>query len=161
MNHRFHKIIFSQSQQQFVVVSELVKSSGKSSTLPKAKVDDVFSLLFKNLFRHSELHLQSQAWQNNQLQAGKLVTHSANGKLLLDATNVKAGEVQDFEAISRQDLTKYSSEQVQAGGSVSVTYGSGGGAKANAAYNSAKLNTAQDENQTSVDIGKGGMNVTV
>ncbi|RRN02695.1 heme utilization protein, partial [Bibersteinia trehalosi] len=108
---------------------------------------------------------ESETWQNNQLQAGKLVTNSANGKLTLDATNVKAerweGEVQDFEAISRQDITKYSSEQVQAGGSVSVTYGSGGGATANAAYNSAKLNTAQVENQTSIDIGKGGMDVKV
>ncbi|MFW9297390.1 hemagglutinin repeat-containing protein [Glaesserella parasuis] len=63
---------------------------------------------------------ESETWQNNQLQAGKLVTNSANGKLLLDATTVKAhrweGEVQDFEAKSRQDVTKYSSEQVQAGG---------------------------------------------
>ncbi|AHG86465.1 Large exoprotein involved in heme utilizationor adhesion [Bibersteinia trehalosi USDA-ARS-USMARC-190] len=108
---------------------------------------------------------ESETWQNNQLQAGNLVTNSANGKLLLDATNVKAnrweGEVQDFEAKSRQDITKYSSEQVQAGGSVSVTYGSGGGATANAAYNSAKLNTAQVENQTAIDIGKGGMDVKV
>uniref|UniRef100_UPI0009D72D3E two-partner secretion domain-containing protein n=1 Tax=Glaesserella parasuis TaxID=738 RepID=UPI0009D72D3E len=108
---------------------------------------------------------ESETWQNNQLQAGKLVTNSANGKLLLDATTVKAnrweGEVQDFEAKSRQDITKYSSEQVQAGGSVSVTYGSGGGATFNAAYNSAKLNTAQVENQTSIDIGKGGMDVKV
>ncbi|MEG9490656.1 hemagglutinin repeat-containing protein, partial [Mannheimia indoligenes] len=108
---------------------------------------------------------ESQTWQNNQLQAGKIVTNSANGKLLLDATNVKAnrweGEVQDFEAKSRQDITKYSSEQVQAGGSVSVTYGSGGGATFNAAYNSAKLNTAQVENQTAIDIGKGGMDVKV
>ncbi len=165
MNNRFHKVIFSQSQQQFVVVSELAKSSGKSSALPKAKVDDVFSLLFDNIFSNSELHLQSQTWQNNQLQAGKIVTNSANGKLLLDATTVKAnrweGEVQDFEAKSRQDVTKYSSEQVQAGGSVSVTYGSGGGATFNAAYNSAKLNTAQVENQTAIDIGKGGMDVKV
>ncbi|EQA10052.1 filamentous hemagglutinin family N-terminal domain protein [Glaesserella parasuis D74] len=108
---------------------------------------------------------ESETWQNNQLQAGKLVTNSANGKLLLDATTVKAnrweGEVQDFEAKSRQDITKYSSEQVQAGGSVSVTYGSGGGATFNAAYNSAKLNTAQVENQTAIDIGKGGMDVKV
>ncbi len=165
MNHRFHKVIFSQSQQQFVAVSELAKSSEKSSALPKAKVDGLFSLLFDNIFSNSELHLQSQPWQNNQLQAGKLVTNSANGKLLLDATNVKAnrweGEVQDFEAKSRQDVTKYSSEQVQAGGSVSVTYGSGGGATFNAAYSSAKLNTAQVENQTAIDIGKGGMDVKV
>ncbi|MGQ8820731.1 ESPR domain-containing protein [Bibersteinia trehalosi] len=68
MNNRFHKVIFSQSQQQFVVVSELAKSSGKSSALPKAKVDDVFSLLFKNLFRHSELHLQSP--DSARLQTG-------------------------------------------------------------------------------------------
>ncbi|EPY98718.1 hypothetical protein L278_12470 [Mannheimia haemolytica D35] len=33
---------------------------------------------------------ESETWQNNQLQAGKLVTNSANGKLLLDATTVKA-----------------------------------------------------------------------
>ncbi|MDP0351746.1 hemagglutinin repeat-containing protein, partial [Glaesserella parasuis] len=108
---------------------------------------------------------ESETWQNNQLQAGKIVTNSANGKLLLDATTVKAnrweGEVQDFEVKSRQDVTKYSSEQVQAGGSVSVTYGSGGGATFNAAYNSAKLNTAQVENQTAIDIGKGGMDVKV
>ena len=165
MNHRFHKVIFSQSQQQFVAVSELAKSSEKSSALPKAKVDGLFSLLFDNIFSNSELHLQSQTWQNNQLQAGKIVTNSANGKLLLDATTVKAnrweGEVQDFEAKSRQDVTKYSSEQVQAGGSVSVTYGSGGGATFNAAYSSAKLNTAQVENQTAIDIGKGGMDVKV
>ncbi|MGY4679539.1 VENN motif pre-toxin domain-containing protein, partial [Ursidibacter arcticus] len=100
-----------------------------------------------------------------QLQAGKLVTYSDNGKLTLDATNVKAdrweGDVQGLELISRQDVTKYDSKQVQAGGSVSVTYGSGGGANVNASYNAAKLNTAQVENQTSVDIGNGGMEVKV
>ncbi|MGX3067153.1 hemagglutinin repeat-containing protein [Ursidibacter arcticus] len=107
----------------------------------------------------------SEMWQNNQLQAGKLVTYSDNGKLTLDATNVKAdrweGDVQGLELISRQDVTKYDSKQVQAGGSVSVTYGSGGGANVNASYNAAKLNTAQVENQTSVDIGNGGMEVKV
>ncbi|MGX2951381.1 hemagglutinin repeat-containing protein, partial [Ursidibacter sp. B-7004-1] len=107
----------------------------------------------------------SEMWQNNQLQAEKLVTYSDNGKLTLDATNVKAdrweGNVQELELISRQDVTKYDSKQVQAGGSVSVTYGSGGGANFNASYNAAKLNTAQVENQTSVDIGKGGMEVKV
>ncbi|HDL5542829.1 TPA: hemagglutinin repeat-containing protein [Mannheimia haemolytica] len=107
---------------------------------------------------------ESETWQNNQLQAGKLVTNSANGKLLLDATTVKAnrweGEVQDFEAKSRQDIIKYSSEQVQAGGSASLALGTSS-ANVNAAYNSAKLNTAQVEKQTSIDIGKGGMDIKV
>ncbi|MFA9499536.1 deaminase domain-containing protein [Mannheimia sp. E30BD] len=164
MNNRFHKVIFSQSQQQFVVVSELAKSSGKSSTLPKAKVDGSFSLLFDNIFSNSELHLQSQTWQNNQLQAGKFVTNSANGKLLLDATNVKAnrweGEVQDFEARSRQDISKYKSEYTE--GSVHGTLAVGTtGVNGHVAYNGAKLNTAQVENQTAIDIGKGGMDVKV
>ncbi|NBI13764.1 filamentous hemagglutinin N-terminal domain-containing protein [[Haemophilus] felis] len=106
----------------------------------------------------------SEIWQNNQFQTGKFITRS-DGKLTLDSTNVKAerweGDVQDLELISRQDVMKYKSEHAQAGGSVSVTYGSGGGANFNAAYNSAKLNTAQVENQTSVDVGKGGMDVVV
>lgn len=107
----------------------------------------------------------TETWQNNQLQAGKFVTNSDKGKLTLEATNVNAerweADVQGLELISRQDVTKYKSDQVQAGGSVSVTYGSGGGATFNAAYNSAKLNTAQVENQTRVDVGKGGLDVKV
>ncbi|EIJ70893.1 VENN motif pre-toxin domain-containing protein [Pasteurella bettyae] len=53
-------------------------------------------------------------------------------------------------------MTNYDSHQTQAGGSVSTS-----GASANAAYNSAKLNTAQVEKQTSMEIGKGGMAVKV
>lgn len=106
MNH-IHKVIFNKSTQRFVVVSELAKSAGKSSTVPKAKVDTLFALLFENLV--GKENSQSETWQNNQLQAGKIVTNSANGKLTLDATNVKAerweGNVQAFEAISGQDTT--------------------------------------------------------
>nr|WP_239384636.1 VENN motif pre-toxin domain-containing protein [Mannheimia massilioguelmaensis] len=101
----------------------------------------------------------TESWQNNQLHTDKFVTHSA-GKLTLDATNLKAehwkGDVQALDAISRQDVTKYDSHQTQAGGSVSTS-----GASANAAYNSAKLNTVQVEKQASVEIGKGGMDVKV
>ncbi|RRN02700.1 hypothetical protein EIM44_07260, partial [Bibersteinia trehalosi] len=48
--NNIYKVIFNKNTQQFVVVSELAKSSGKSSALPKAQVDGLFSLLFENLF---------------------------------------------------------------------------------------------------------------
>ncbi|YCI98962.1 hemagglutinin repeat-containing protein [Mannheimia haemolytica] len=109
-------------------------------------------------------NIETETWQNNQLQAGKIVTNSANGKLMLDATNVKAnhweGEVQDFEARSRQDISKYKSEYTE--GSVHGTLAVGTtGVNGHVAYNGAKLNTAQVENQTAIDIGKGGMDVKV
>ncbi|HDL5744955.1 TPA: hemagglutinin repeat-containing protein, partial [Mannheimia haemolytica] len=109
-------------------------------------------------------NIETETWQNNQLQAGKIVTNSANGKLMLDATNVKAnhweGEVQDFEARSRQDISKYKSEYTE--GSVHGTLAVGTtGVNGHVAYNGAKLNTAQVENQTAIDIGKSGMDVKV
>lgn len=54
MNKQCFQVIFSKSQQQFIVVSELAKLVGKSSTAPKVKVDDLFSLLFENLFGNKE-----------------------------------------------------------------------------------------------------------
>lgn len=56
---------------------------------------------------------------------------------------------------------KYKSEHAQAEEVYRSLACSSGGANFNAAYNSAKLNTAQVENQTSVDVGKGGMDVVV
>ncbi|MDD2172488.1 VENN motif pre-toxin domain-containing protein [Glaesserella parasuis] len=100
MNHRFHKVIFSQSQQQFVVVSELVKSSGKSSALPKVQVDGLFLLLFDNIFSNSELHLQSQTWQNKAFQ---IYTHSEREKVT--EAKLELGKAQAQKA-SKEEIGK-------------------------------------------------------
>lgn len=63
MNKQCFQVIFSKSQQQFIVVSELAKLVGKSSAVPKAKVDDLFSLLFENLV--GKENSQSETWKKN------------------------------------------------------------------------------------------------
>ncbi|WP_123957382.1 ESPR domain-containing protein [Frederiksenia canicola] len=53
MNKDLHRVIFSKTQQYFVVVSELSKTTGKSSAFPKVKVDDFFSQFFNSVFTNT------------------------------------------------------------------------------------------------------------
>ncbi|PJG85966.1 heme utilization protein, partial [Conservatibacter flavescens] len=107
----------------------------------------------------------SETWQNSQLNTGKLITKSEQGKLTLDGANVNTNrweaDIKGLEITSRQDTEKYHSEQTSVGGSVSITYGSGGGGSVNASHSKAKMDYAQVNQQSGIRVGTGGMNVNV
>ncbi|MGV6988184.1 hemagglutinin repeat-containing protein [Testudinibacter sp. P80/BLE/0925] len=67
----------------------------------------------------------------------------------------------DLTLASRQDSNHYDSKQVQAGGSFSITYGSGGGGSVNASLSKGKVNYAQVTEQTGLRVGEDGMNLHV
>ncbi|WP_239689763.1 hemagglutinin repeat-containing protein, partial [Rodentibacter caecimuris] len=107
----------------------------------------------------------SERWQNSRLQADKLITNSEAGGLTLDAANINAkrweADLQNLTLTSRQDTEQYDSKQVSAGASGSIAYGSGGGASVNAAYSKAKVDYAQVNTQTGIQVGELGMDVNV
>ncbi|TCP92076.1 filamentous hemagglutinin [Cricetibacter osteomyelitidis] len=106
----------------------------------------------------------NETWQNSQLNTGTLITHSG-GTLTLDAANANVNRwevnVKGLDITSRQDTEKYESKQTSAGGSFSVTYGSGGGGSVNASYSKAKMDYAQVNQQSGIRVGSGGMDVNV
>ncbi|MBF0826688.1 hemagglutinin repeat-containing protein, partial [Muribacter muris] len=100
----------------------------------------------------------SNTYQNSVINVNKLETFSEEGALVLDAAVINAGRwegvLKDVVFNSRQDTTRYKSEQMQAGASGSIAYGSGGGASVSMGYNNAKMNMAQVNEQTGVHVGK-------
>ncbi|MBF0827326.1 hemagglutinin repeat-containing protein, partial [Muribacter muris] len=100
----------------------------------------------------------SNTYQNSVINVNKLETFSEEGALVLDAAVINAGRwegvLKDVVFNSRQDTTRYKSEQMQAGASGSIAYGSGGGASVSVGYNNAKMNMAQVNEQTGVHVGK-------
>ncbi|OOH85141.1 hypothetical protein BMT54_11840 [Pasteurellaceae bacterium 15-036681] len=75
MNKYYHKVIFSKTQQRFVVVSELAKSEGKSSAdCRKHSAEDFFGLVFSNLFTHQ----QSQARSTLGSLSGNITVSAGN-----------------------------------------------------------------------------------
>ncbi|MDY4594373.1 MAG: hemagglutinin repeat-containing protein [[Pasteurella] aerogenes] len=105
--------------------------------------------------------IDSETWQNKHWNVKKLETNSEQGGLTLDAATINAenwqGQLNSLTLQSRQDIEKYKSKSPQASASGSVAYGSVG----SASYNSAKLDTAQVNEQAGIHIGKGGMDVTI
>ncbi|TNH04084.1 hypothetical protein FHQ30_12360, partial [Pasteurellaceae bacterium Phil11] len=75
--------------------------------------------------------------------------------------NINGEIVGDLNIESRQDSNHYDSKQVQAGGSFSVTYGSGGGGSVNVSASKGKVNYAQVNEQSGLRVGEDGMNLTV
>ncbi|WP_293731232.1 hemagglutinin repeat-containing protein, partial [uncultured Actinobacillus sp.] len=110
-------------------------------------------------------NIDSETWQNNHWNVKHLETNSEQGGFTLDAATIQAdswtGKLNSLTLQSRQDTEKYTSKNTQASASGSVAYGSGGGASASASYTSAKLDTAQVNEQTGIHLGKGGIDVTV
>ncbi|OOF37658.1 hemagglutinin repeat-containing protein [Rodentibacter heidelbergensis] len=107
----------------------------------------------------------SERWQNNRLNADKLITNSEEGGLSLESANLNTkrweADLQSLTLTSRQDIEKYESKQVSAGASGSIAYGSGGGASVNAAYSKASVDYAQVREQTGIQVGEEGMNATI
>ncbi|MDP8162410.1 hemagglutinin repeat-containing protein [Pasteurella skyensis] len=104
--------------------------------------------------------------QNNTQINGKNVAISSQNDTAIKGANINAEKLTadikgDLNIESRQDETKYHSKQNQAGAGVSFTYGSGFGGSVNFSKNKAKVNQAQVEAQSGINVGKGGMDVTV
>ncbi|TNH22422.1 ESPR domain-containing protein, partial [Testudinibacter sp. TR-2022] len=137
MNKNTYRLIFSQSQQQFIVVSELAKS--KTPSERRSAVGDCI--------RFSDgVNINLESVQDTMSNR----SDNINGEI-----------VGDLNIESRQDSNHYDSKQVQAGGSFSVTYGSGGGGSVNVSASKGKVNYAQVNEQSGLRVGEDGMNLTV
>ncbi|TCP92065.1 VENN motif-containing pre-toxin protein [Cricetibacter osteomyelitidis] len=95
-----------------------------------------------------------------------MIRFYASVKRKIRAIDGKSGidveaNIKGLDITSRQDTEKYESKQISAGGSVSVTYGSGGGGSVNASYSKAKMDYAQVNQQSGIRVGSGGMDVNV
>ncbi|TNH08345.1 filamentous hemagglutinin N-terminal domain-containing protein, partial [Pasteurellaceae bacterium Phil11] len=103
--------------------------------------------------------------KNTVLNTDNLTLNSKNDTNIKGAVvNAKRldGEIGgDLNIESRQDSNHYDSKQVQAGGSFSVTYGSGGGGSVNVSASKGKVNSAQVNEQSGLRVGEEGMNLTV
>ncbi|MDP8185335.1 two-partner secretion domain-containing protein [Phocoenobacter skyensis] len=104
--------------------------------------------------------------QNNTQINGKNVAISSQNDTAIKGANINAEKLTadikgDLNIESRQDETKYHSKQNQVGAGASFAFGSGFGGSVNFSKNKAKVNQAQVEEQSGINVGKGGMDITV